>query len=57
MFGLWLGFLGMVCSAGAGLVALVALSAMLERGRLAYFGYYCVLAAGAVRLGHVLGLL
>jgi len=52
---LWHGFLGMVCSAGAGLVALVALSAVLERGRWAYFGYYCVLAAGAVGLGHVLG--
>jgi undecaprenyl-diphosphatase len=54
---LWLGLLGMVCSAGAGLVALVALSAALERGRWAYFGYYCMLAAGAVGLGHVLGLL
>jgi len=54
---LWLGFLGMVCRAGAGLVALVALSAVLERGRWAYFGYDCVLAAGAVGLGHVLGLL
>ena len=52
---LWLGCLGMVCSAGAGLVALVALSAVLEHGRWAYFGYYCVLAAGAVGLGHVLG--
>jgi len=52
---LWHGFLGMVCSAGAGLVALVALSAVLERGRWQYFGYYCVLAAGSVGLGHVRG--
>jgi ABC-type antimicrobial peptide transport system permease subunit len=30
-----------------GLLALAGLSAVLERGRWQYFGYYCVLASGA----------
>jgi undecaprenyl-diphosphatase len=50
------GLLGMVCSAGAGMLALAGLSAALERGRWQYFGYYCVLASSAVGLGHILGL-
>jgi undecaprenyl-diphosphatase len=39
------GLLGMVCSFASGLVALQFLSAVLERGRWKYFGYYCVAAA------------
>lgn len=50
------GLLGMVCSAGAGMLALAGLSAALERGRWQYFGYYCVLASGAIGLRHILGL-
>jgi undecaprenyl-diphosphatase len=44
------GLLGMLCSFLSGLVALVFLSAVLERGRWRYFGYYC-LAAALVVLG------
>ncbi len=50
------GVLGMACSAMAGLLALAVLSAVLERGRWQYCGYYCVVASGAVWMGHVLGL-
>lgn len=49
--GLIPGMAGMVLSFGAGLVALQWLSAVLERGRWQYFGYYCVFAAGALAFG------
>jgi undecaprenyl-diphosphatase len=39
------GLVGMAFSFLAGLVALKVLSAVLERGRWRYFGYYCILAA------------
>jgi undecaprenyl-diphosphatase len=39
------GALGMIFSLAAGLVALRLLSALLERGRWKYFGYYCIAAA------------
>jgi undecaprenyl-diphosphatase len=39
------GLLGMVFSLLAGLAALRLLSAILERGRWKYFGYYCIVAA------------
>jgi undecaprenyl-diphosphatase len=42
------GLVGMVFSFAAGLVALKVLSAVLERGRWAWFGYYCLAAAAAV---------
>jgi len=42
------GLVGMVLSFVAGLLALRVLSAVLERGGWKYFGYYCVVAAGAV---------
>jgi undecaprenyl-diphosphatase len=46
----------MVLSCLSGLVALRFLSAALEKGRWAYFGYYCLLAAlvvlGAALLGY-----
>jgi undecaprenyl-diphosphatase len=42
------GLVGMVFSFAAGLVALKFLSAVLERGRWAWFGYYCLAAAAAV---------
>jgi undecaprenyl-diphosphatase len=38
----------MVLSFAAGLVALRWLSRWLEQGRWRFFGYYCLLAAGAV---------
>jgi undecaprenyl-diphosphatase len=44
------GLLGMLCSFIAGLLALRFLSAVLERGRWRYFGYYCVVAAALVLL-------
>jgi undecaprenyl-diphosphatase len=39
---------GMVCSFGAGLLALRWLSRWLEQGRWHYFGYYCVALSAAV---------
>jgi undecaprenyl-diphosphatase len=42
------GLLGMVFSFAAGLLALRFLSAVLERGRWSYFGYYCLVAAASV---------
>jgi undecaprenyl-diphosphatase len=39
------GLIGMIFSFAAGLVALRFLSAVLERGRWKYFGYYCLAAA------------
>jgi undecaprenyl-diphosphatase len=50
------GFLGMIGSFLAGLVALRWLSAWLERGRWQYFGYYCVFFAGVVFLAHLYGI-
>ena len=46
------GVVGMVFSFGAGLAALRFLSAVLEKGRWAYFGYYCFLAAAVVVGAH-----
>ncbi|MBI3799905.1 MAG: undecaprenyl-diphosphate phosphatase [Deltaproteobacteria bacterium] len=46
------GVIGMALSFGAGLVALYWLSAVLERGRWRYFGYYCLLASAVVLLAH-----
>ena len=42
------GILGMVCSFVAAMLALRLLSAVLERWKWKYFGYYCILAAGVV---------
>lgn len=42
------GLVGMVFSFLAGLLALRFLSAMLERGRWRFFGYYCIAAAAVV---------
>ncbi len=42
------GLLGMVCSFGAGLLALWLLSRVLEEGRWKLFGSYCLAAAAAV---------
>jgi undecaprenyl-diphosphatase len=42
------GLLGMMCSFGAGLLALWLLSRVLEEGRWKLFGYYCLAAAVAV---------
>jgi len=53
--GVMVGVVGMGLSFGAGLVALRWLSSALEQGRWQYFGYYCVLASGAVLLGSYLG--
>ena len=39
------GLIGMVLSCLAGLVGLRLLSAMLDKGRWKYFGYYCIVAA------------
>jgi undecaprenyl-diphosphatase len=39
---------GMVLSFVAGLLALKFLSAVLERGRWKYFGFYCLIAAVAI---------
>jgi undecaprenyl-diphosphatase len=46
------GLVGMVFSFAAGLVALRLLSNVLEKGRWAYFGYYCLLAAAVVLGAH-----
>jgi undecaprenyl-diphosphatase len=48
------GLFGMVCSFLAGLVALRFLSAMLDRGRWKYFGYYCLAAAAVVAIAAML---
>jgi len=48
------GLVGMVFSFGAGLLALRFLSAVLERGRWKYFGYYCLAAAVVVFGAHFL---
>ena len=45
---------GMVFSFAAGLLALRFLSAVLERGRWKYFGYYCFAAAAVVCVVHFL---
>ena len=42
------GLFGMILSFAAGLVALRFLSAVLERGRWMYFGFYCLVAAVAI---------
>lgn len=46
------GLVGMVFSFAAGLLALKWLSRWLEAGRWMYFGFYCLVAAGAVLLIH-----
>jgi undecaprenyl-diphosphatase len=48
------GLVGMVFSFGVGLVALRFLSAVMEKGRWGYFGYYCLLAAAVVLGAHFL---
>lgn len=48
------GLVGMVLSFGAGLLALRFLSAVLEKGRWKYFGYYCLAAAVVVLGAHFL---
>jgi undecaprenyl-diphosphatase len=48
------GMVGMVFSFAAGLLALRFLSAVLERGRWKYFGYYCLAAAAVVCGAHFL---
>src|SRR5262249_27255547 len=50
------GLLGMVLSFLAGLAALRLLSAVLERGRWKYFGYYCIAAAAVVFVAALRGL-
>jgi undecaprenyl-diphosphatase len=50
------GLVGMAFSFLAGLVALRLLSAVLERGRWKYFGYYCILASAVVLAAAVRGL-
>lgn len=45
------GLVGMVFSFFAGLLALKLLSAVLEKGRWRYFGYYCILAALLIAAG------
>ena len=42
------GVFGMLCSFGAGLLALALLSKLLEEGKWRFFGYYCLAAALAV---------
>jgi undecaprenyl-diphosphatase len=42
------GLVGMAFSFAAGLVALKLLSAVLEKGRWKFFGYYCVVASGGI---------
>jgi undecaprenyl-diphosphatase len=44
----------MIFSFGAGMLALRFLSAVLERGRWKYFGYYCLAAAVVVVGAHFL---
>ena len=46
------GFVGMLFSFAAGLLALRFLSAVLEKGRWKYFGYYCLVAAVVVLSAH-----
>ncbi len=48
------GLVGMFFSFAAGLVALRFLSAVLERGRWGYFGYYCLAMAAVVLAAHFL---
>jgi undecaprenyl-diphosphatase len=48
------GLFGMVLSFAAGLLALRFLSAVLERGRWKYFGYYCLAAAAVILAAHFL---
>jgi undecaprenyl-diphosphatase len=48
------GLVGMVFSFAAGLLALRFLSAVLEKGRWGYFGYYCLAAAAVVLGAHFL---
>ena len=50
------GLVGMVFSFVSGFLALKVLSAMLEKGRWKYFGYYCVLASLVVLFAAVKGL-
>jgi undecaprenyl-diphosphatase len=50
------GLVGMVFSFLAGLVALKFLSAVLERGRWQYFGYYCLVASAVVFVAAARGL-
>jgi undecaprenyl-diphosphatase len=50
------GLLGMALSFLAGLAALRLLSAALENGRWAYFGYYCLVAAGVFLAASLAGL-
>jgi undecaprenyl-diphosphatase len=51
------GLVGMVFSFLAGLLALKLLSAVLEKGRWRYFGYYCVIAALLMAVGIATGIL
>ncbi|HEY7329000.1 MAG TPA: undecaprenyl-diphosphate phosphatase [Gemmataceae bacterium] len=51
------GLVGMVFSFLAGLVALKLLSAVLEKGRWRYFGYYCIIAALLMAAGIASGVL
>jgi undecaprenyl-diphosphatase len=51
------GLVGMVFSFLAGLAALKFLSAVLEKGRWKYFGYYCVIAAALMAAGIASGVL
>jgi undecaprenyl-diphosphatase len=51
------GLVGMVFSFLAGVAALHFLSAVLEKGRWHYFGYYCVLAAALIGAGVASGVL
>lgn len=51
------GLVGMVFSFLAGLLALKLLSAVLEKGRWHYFGYYCVVAALLMAAGIASGIL
>ncbi len=48
------GVVGMVFSFGAGLLALRFLSAVLEKGKWSYFGYYCLAAAIVIIGAHFL---
>ncbi len=51
------GLVGMVFSFLAGLLALKLLSAVLEKGRWRYFGYYCIVAALLMAAGIASGVL
>jgi undecaprenyl-diphosphatase len=51
------GLVGMVFSFLAGLLALKVLSAVLEKGRWRYFGYYCIVAALLMAAGIASGVL